>query len=449
MNKTGRFILNVGKGFYDILATYLLLWMLYITVVSLGLHALFSLLAQGLGYESAELLWRNVAWRAGLDGLWVRLGVYGVAQAVIFWLLRPVLAWLLGAGERMFDGVQRLHVSVGRYLPNVRAVVGALFSLMITVLLVPFVLQPTIVGFAFHERAMWERAANLMDGQATLGFADSVVGFYRKLYAEPVKPVEGIEQEALERVFVERPSPVEQEEWESGGSAGPIAPLDGSSQPLMDRWDPYIMAAAGQDPERFAMIKAFMWVESGGRQFAVSHTGCAGLMQFCGGTARRSPFQEIFGRGQIYRCQCNGPCRIDREAQRDMERGDESLLRLRSAEFPCDLTDARFNAERSIRAGARYIADLHAEFGGNIYLMYIGYNSGPGVARKVYARLGRNADATLEEIEVHLADSMLQWYGVGSYSRARSLVRTHLPKIKKAQERYRQQGRGGEIVAQR
>lgn len=428
MNKVGRFIFRTLKGLYDILATYLLLWMIYFTLVSLGLYALFTLLAGALDFETTELMWLTLSWKLKIDVKWVQLLVYGPLQLIFLWWMKPILGKLLSIGERFFDRVHALYTRLGERLPTFRAIVSTAFSILVTLLLIPFVLQPTLVGTRFDRESMFERGVNLLSGEATLGFADSVVGFYRKLYADPVTPVGGVPRQEIDRVISDDPS------WD--GTPGTLPPREGSSYPLMDRWDPYILKAANGDKERFAYIKAFMWVESAGRQFAVSHTGCAGLMQFCGGTARRDPFVKVFGRGQVYKCQCNGPCRISGEVRKDMERGSEEIIEQRRSEFPCDLTDARFDGAKSIRAGALYVDELHGQFGGNIYLMYIGYNSGPAVARKLYEKLGRNSAATIPEIEVHLADVMQHWYGSSSQSRANSLTRTHLPKIKKAFDRY-------------
>ena len=429
MNKAATFIFKVSKGIYDILATYLLFWVLYVALISLGLHALFSLLAQALDYPSAELMWRTISWKLKVDISWVQFLIYGSAQLAILWQLRPLLKNGLSTGERFFDSVIKVYQKLGARAPKLKAVLNTGFSLIVTLLLIPFVIQPTLVGMRVDKESMWERSVNLLDGEATLGFADSVIGFYRKLYADPVKPVGGVPRGELDRIIAEDDS-----QW--NGTSGTLPPKDGAAYPLMDRWDPYIQKAANNDPNRFAYIKAFMWVESAGRQFAVSHTGCAGLMQFCGGTARRQPFVNVFGRGQVYKCQCNGPCRISKEIRKDMERGDENIIKQRKDHFPCDLTDARFDGAKSIRAGALYIDSLYNKFGGNIYLMYIGYNSGPAVASKVYEKLGRNPYATIEDIDVHLADVMTRWYGSSAPARARSLTRTHLPKIKKAYDRY-------------
>ena len=96
------------------------------------------------------------------------------------------------------------------------------------------------------------------------------------------------------------------------GDTMPYTSLNGNMFTLLTKEGTLVLRL---DPEtQAAFIKAFMWVESGGRQFAVSSTGCAGLMQFCPGTARtpfgglrvdspgrpgggRHQYQDRFGRG--------------------------------------------------------------------------------------------------------------------------------------------------------
>ena len=75
--------------------------------------------------------------------------------------------------------------------------------------------------------------------------------------------------------------------------------------------------------------------------------------------------------------------------------------------------------------------------GGNIYLMYVGYNSGPAVSNKVFKALKRRGDASLDDIGRHLEAGLQPYYGSQSAKRARSLLKTHLPKIAKAEARYR------------
>jgi hypothetical protein len=68
--------------------------------------------------------------------------------------------------------------------------------------------------------------------------------------------------------------------------------------------------------------------------------------------------------------------------------------------------------------------------------MYIGYNSGPSVARQVWADVGADPAADLTDIEPHLADAMRPYFAESADRRARSLLETHLPKLRRAYERY-------------
>jgi hypothetical protein len=164
-------------------------------------------------------------------------------------------------------------------------------------------------------------------------------------------------------------------------------------------------------------------------------------MQFCVSTARSEPYRSIYGVGEVYACGCGGTrCRIAKTVQRALETGGQSALEEHASAFPCDLSDARFNAEKAITAGATYVGRLSRRFGGNIYLMYIGYNSGPAIAKKVYKRLGKNADASIDDIAQHLTEVLTPYYGDKSPRRARSLLKIHLPKIQRAVKRFRKSG---------
>ncbi|MFW6058468.1 MAG: lytic transglycosylase domain-containing protein [Persicimonas sp.] len=429
-----RIIARTFKGLYDILATYFLAWVLLLAAAAFGMHLGLETLAGAAGFDGVEVIWRRLEGAVGATAtLWFRLLGFGALHAGIIYLLRHPLARAVRAAERSFDGMVALFDHLTRDNPRVQLVLQASFSIVVTLLLVPFVLQPTLVPGYASSNAWLERAANLVDGTASHFVADSVVGLYGRLYTDPVEAEGGVtvaevdaETDADEaETHIDPDTPPE---------LSPTPPPIGD-EPLMDRWDGHIERAAGGDRRRFAYIKAFMWVESAGRQFAVSTTGCSGLMQFCAGTARSRPYRKIFGTGRVHTCQCDGKCQIDRAISRGLETGVASPDQV-DDQFPCDLTDARFDPQRSIHAGAAYIDRLHRRFDGNIYLMYIGYNSGPAVAGDVYARLGRNGDATLDDIELHLADAMQPHYGRGSRARARSLTRTHLPKIQRAFERY-------------
>lgn len=428
MKKFARFVFVTSKGVYDIVATYLLLVVVPFALAGFAFHLGFELLARGLDYESVEALWAAVGRWSPVPTPWLRIALFLPLHYLTFRLLRAPVALAWPHVERAFDQLVAAFRWMTDQLPALRVVGEWGFTLVVTALLVPFVVQPTLVPRMGTVESWVERTANLLDGTATAVIADSVVGLYRKALADPVV-AEGLDARA---------SDVFDQVEEVGEAAGPVTPpMPTGQQPLMDRWDPYIERVAEGDAVKFAYIKAFMWVESGGRQYAVSHTGCAGLMQFCVGTARTQPFKRVFGTGAVYRCDCSdGRCRFPREMQREMESGDPAALERHKKAFPCEMTDARFDPSKAIAAGGLYVDQLREAVGGNIYLMYIGYNSGPRIARAVYEKLGRNADASLSEIELHLEEALRPHYGAQSGARARSLVRTHLPKIKGAYDKY-------------
>lgn len=429
-----KLFLRIAKGIYDILATYLLGWVLVFAIFSLGLHFGLESLARFRHFDSADALWRALSYSHGERAiLWLRFGVFGALNAGLIYLFqRP-----LRATQRAIESGIDTLIGFFRYFthdrPRARTIGHLFFSLTVTALLIPFVLQPTLVADHSTRRAWLERGANLVDGSASRYVADSVIGLYRKFYATPVEAVGGVSDSDVASATTPSFSDPASSTFQN---LPHTLPASAGAQPLMDRWDPIIWRAAEGDADRFAMIKAFMWVESAGRQFAVSTTGCSGLMQFCAGTARARPFREIFGVGQITTCKCEGPCQIDKETRQSLETGALNASEAGDA-FPCDPADARFDPERSIHAGAAYIAQLSARFGDNIYLIYIGYNSGPAVAARVYARLGKRPGATLSDIERHLEEGMRPYYAASSPGRARSLLRTHLPKINRAYRSYR------------
>jgi hypothetical protein len=295
--------------------------------------------------------------------------------------------------------------------PSVRGALGVLFTAVTTLLLVVFLLQPTLVPLRLDRRAWLERAANLVDGTASSHIVDSIVGAARWFYAEPAEGIEVVTAEAFE------------------------AGLDSEIVPLMDRWDRYLLEAAEGDRELFAKTKAFMWVETGGRQFALSATGCAGLMQFCASTAQRRPFHGIFGVGQVSACGCDD-CSVPRAVQIELET-DATAASRHEDTFPCDLSDARFDAERSIRAGVAYVRELSDKSGGHLPLMYVGYNSGPAIAASLHKTLGPQEEITVEELRPHLADALRPYYGKRAEPRANGLIEVHLPKLMSAYDKWR------------
>lgn len=425
MKKLGRIL----HGVYTILATYLLGWVVYFAVVSLGFHVATEWAVGHFGFGRPVVWWNHVGAKLGLSSLTLRFLVYTGLHALLLIVGWEAIRSVKRSVERGFDAALRRFYEATRERRGLRTFARGVFTVVVTAVLVPFVLQPTLVGDWRSSHSWYRRAANLADGTASRYIVDSVVGEYRKWFAGPVESVGGVDSKDLDE-----PEPPD----DDGDSVdGPPAPS--GDRPMMDRWDGTLRQIADGDPETFARLKAFMWVESGGRQFAVSHTGCAGLMQFCSGTARSQPFRSVFGTGAVYTCSCDGRCHTPDDVVSTLETGDGRPASV-ADEFPCELSDARFDAEKSIRAGKLYIDRLARKFGGNLYLMYIGYNSGPAVAARVWRRIGRDAGADLAAIEPHLADAMRPHFPDSASTRARSLLQTHLPKLKRAHDRYLRQG---------
>lgn len=435
---------RILKGIYDILASYLLAWIVFFATLAFVFHLGLSLAAQAAGYQSATVLYDLMDAKLGSWGMWFRLVGFIALHAGVLWLFSTPIFWLKDKLEALADGIINWINGVTRDNSGVELAVESLFSIAVTALLIPFVLQPTMVSGYTSAHSWAQRATNLVDGTASTYLADSVVGLYRKAYADPVESHGGVTADQVaESEKSEDPRP---------DSTAPVTaptPSTDTEQPLMDRWDPLIWEIAQSDPDRFAKLKAFMWVESAGRQFAVSRTGCSGLMQFCAGTARSQPYRRVFGTGQVYVCKCAGQCNVPRDTRRALETGRQEGMQTAVENFPCDMTDARFHPRRSLKAGRLYIDRLDRRYDGNLYLMYVGYNSGPAVADRIFEAVGRDGEASIDELKPHMPESMRPFYGEGSQRRAQSLVKIHLPKIKRAYDRYLTQidSKDGELAA--
>lgn len=426
-----RPLLRMIKGLYDLLATYLLAWVLLFALIALGFQALLHGVVCIVGdFDSTETFWVWADRMLPLRATILRLVGFGLLHAAVYLLLRRRLSRIQDWIERRADAVLERFRRWSRTHPRGRLAAGTTFSLFVTLLLIPFVIQPTLVPLRFESRDWLDRGANLLDGSASASILESAVGLYRKLYAEPVI-TQGVTPEQYDDSMIAEPDPGPQPD-------DPRIPRSARPRPLMDRWDPLILQVVAEDRHAFATVKAFIWVESAGQQFAVSRTGCAGLMQFCSRTARSGGFRRIFGLGQVYPCRCNGRCFVPRPVRRDLESGDALRLEQHREAFVCDLTDARFDPRKSIAAGWLYIQQLQRQLGGNLLLTYIGYNSGPVVARRLWQRIGRRPDADVELIARHLEQALQPNFGAAARRRARGLVRVHLPKLQRAYLAYRQ-----------
>lgn len=416
--------MRIFKGIYDIVVSYLLAWVVLFAGIALGLQTLFSVVVGIWGYESSEIFWHRVAPRLPIPRVYFRLLVFGLALVASYLLLRPILTPLGALAERFVDSFLGGIKTWKQRFPKIGIFFGVSFSLLVTLLLVPFIIQPTLVPMRWGAKAWVARAANLVDGSASVAIVDSAVGLYRKFYAKP-SVRSGISSRDFDRDFVPEGAPR----------------IGAGKHPLMDRWDDVIWQTVAGDKRGFALVKTFIRIESAGLQFAVSRTGCAGLMQFCRRTAQSGGFRKIFGVGQIYPCACSGTCSVARSILRDLESGDPERIGRRRSDFPCELADGRFNADKSIRAGWLFISTLEQKFGGNIYLMYIAYNSGPAVSARLMETLTRGPKSNLKEIAAALPDALRPYYRKSAESRARSLVKVHLPRIAHTFATYELQSR--------
>jgi soluble lytic murein transglycosylase-like protein len=423
------------KGLYDLLATYLLVYLLPFVLVAFGLHVGAEAISTHLGFVDNAAMWALLAGKVGTSTLLLRVIIFAPLHVALFGLLRRPRSWLKPRVEKAFE---RVIGTLKRWLmsrPRLELTGEVVYSVMVTALLVPFVIQPTLERRLFDGEAWAARGVNLLDGTASAAVVESTVGFYRLLFAEPVLARE-LTAEALEQFEDDM---ADASQARSDGTTIPVvgpAAASSSGRPMMDRWDPILADVAGGDPDRFATLKAFMWVESAGQQYAVSPTGCVGLMQFCSGTARDHPFRGVFGIGQVYSCSCDGACRVGRETRRDLESGVLEDILVHEGHFPCELTDARFDPYKSIAAADLYVERLGDAYGNNLYLMYIGYNSGPAVSDTVWLAVGRNPEADLKTIRPHLTPALEPYYGGHSASRAAELLDAHLPKLAEAKAAY-------------
>jgi hypothetical protein len=400
------------KNLYNTVASYLLAWVGFFALTAYGFYWLADLITFELGFYTQGMFWQRASQITGFSPRLSRLPLFLIAHIALIYVSRRLIRRAQAQISRFVAYALTQFERLTQRGPKKRVFVEVLFTTTVSALLVAFVVQPTMVPFDNQLESWGARVANLLDGSASDAFVESTVGI--------VRAVVGHDVEAMS---------VSEADYDRA------APLTGP-QPVMDRWDPLLREATRGDLALFAQTKAFMWVESAGRQFALSHTACAGLMQFCLGTARTQPYRKIFGVGQVAACKCKGPCAVSKPVRRALETGGARALEFFRDTFPCDLGDARFNPRKAITAGAAFVHQLREAYGGNMYLMYIGYNSGPAVSRALYKRLGNNANASLKDIGQHLERALRRYYGKSAKQRARGLLKVHLPKVQRAEQRY-------------
>ncbi len=368
----------------------------FVSVVSLTAWIIASAegLAEPLFDVDPALFWLDLSHQVPLP-----LGPQGFRTAV----MGAVHVLVLAVSAPWWSAV---HRAPGRRGPGLGT--WLLFAVLFLIAFVPLGIQPTLVAPTLTFDTLRDRVTNLVDGTAVFRALDAWLSVGRPVLEEPAPVQEPVDVTAFE------------------------ATLESTGLPLVDRWDPLLLRATKGDLDLFADTKAVMFVESSGRQYAVSPTGCAGLMQFCVGTAQRAPFRNIFGAGGVSACGCTD-CSVPRKVQVALETDPSAVDRVKD-QFPCDLTDARFDAERSLEAGVAYVRELNEDLGGNLLLAYVGYNAGPAVARRLHKEVG--SQATLAQIGPELEPALRPWYGTRAARRARLLARINLPKLEQARRRF-------------
>ena len=172
MKKFSKFVFRTIKGIYDILATYLLLFLVPFCAASVVIWLLTGQAATFFEFESRDAMWSLVSGKLGLPDTWIRLAAVLPIHLSIWWLLRRPVAMALPFLEAGFDKVVSAFKWATSRAVWIRTAVEILFSIVVTAVLIPFVIQPTLVP-GFGPQSWVERAANFTDGTASAEIADS------------------------------------------------------------------------------------------------------------------------------------------------------------------------------------------------------------------------------------------------------------------------------------
>ena len=242
-----RALFFLFKGLYDLFVTYLLGWVFLFAVVAFGLHHLADQVAAGLGFGQQKLMWIRLSDWFGLAPHWTRLGVFAFGHVLFYVAMRKPIGLIKGLLERTSDDVGESFDQVQPKPSALKALGGLVFSIIVTVLVVPFVIQPTIVPLRMDMQSWAKRATNLVDGTASDAVVESAVGLYRKVYASRYDQGAVASKDDFDQVL-------DAQNVETKGLDGPTpAPKPVGKQPMMDRWNPSIWEAVGGDPKGFAM----------------------------------------------------------------------------------------------------------------------------------------------------------------------------------------------------
>lgn len=174
-----------------------------------------------------------------------------------------------------------------------------------------------------------------------------------------------------------------------------------------------------------SLMVALIYKESGGNRFAISATGCAGLNQFCYGTAKE--YANIFE--ILTPCNCEGEnCKYGIAA--------------------CsEANDNRFDPEKSIHAGCVLLSNYIKQFEGKTSKVDFGlaaYNGGPETIKEAITLTGKT-DPSWQEVSVLITPEFVKSRGFDPSKSDE--IRNYVLRIKQFEEEAEKQISGAEKKA--
>ena len=137
--------LRTLKGLYDIFVSYLLAFIVPFAVYAFALHIISDVAAAYFEFTDAAEMWTHISKELGLHHVFIRLAVYLPFHVVAFWALQKPLVLFRRGLEKGFDYIVRSFHWLTTHFPWGRLTGELTFSVILTALFVPFIVQPTLV----------------------------------------------------------------------------------------------------------------------------------------------------------------------------------------------------------------------------------------------------------------------------------------------------------------